>query len=103
MTDSAATVLVCSHGVAYSIMHDRLKFRKVCARPVPRELKDQEKINRTGLSLKHLLRYEYAMKENICLTGLVLGSNHGCITTNPNQSVRQCNGNIPVHLVQPKL
>jgi hypothetical protein len=43
------------------------------------------------------------MKGKICLTGLLLGTNHGCITTNPNQSVLQCNGNIPVHLlVQPK-
>jgi hypothetical protein len=34
----------------------------------------------------------------VCLTGLLLGTNYGCITTNPNQSVLQCNGNIPVHL-----
>jgi hypothetical protein len=33
-------------------------------------------------------------KIQICLTGLLLGTNHGCITTNPNQSVPQCNGNI---------
>jgi hypothetical protein len=55
--DSVATALECSHGLAYSMMHDRLKFRKVCARWVPRELKDQEKINRIGLSLQYLLRY----------------------------------------------
>jgi hypothetical protein len=30
-TDSVATALGCSHRLAYSIMHDRLKFRKVCA------------------------------------------------------------------------
>jgi transposase len=29
--DSEATALGCSHGLAYSITHDRLKFRKVCA------------------------------------------------------------------------
>jgi transposase len=29
--DSAATALWCSCGLAYSIMHDRLKFRKWCA------------------------------------------------------------------------
>jgi hypothetical protein len=39
--------------------------------------------------------------EKMCLTGLFLGTNHGCITTNPNQGMLQCNGNIPVHL-QPK-
>jgi hypothetical protein len=55
--DSVATALVSSHGLAYSIIRDHLKFRKECARWVPRELKDQEKINRMGLSLQHLLRY----------------------------------------------
>jgi hypothetical protein len=38
-------------------MHDHLKFQKVCIWWVPRELKDQEKINRMGLSLQHLLQY----------------------------------------------
>jgi transposase len=55
--DSVASALGCSHGLVYSIMHDRLKFRKVCARWVPRELKDREKITRMGLFLQHLLRY----------------------------------------------
>jgi hypothetical protein len=32
---------------------------------------------------------------------LLLGKNNGCITTNPNLSVLQCNGNIPLHF-QPK-
>jgi hypothetical protein len=31
--------------------------------------------------------------EKTCLTGLLLETNHGCITTNPNQSMLQCNGN----------
>jgi histone-lysine N-methyltransferase SETMAR len=39
------------------------------------------------------------MKEKIFLTGLLLGTNRGCIT---NQSVRHCNGNISVDL-QPTL
>jgi hypothetical protein len=47
MIDGVATALECSHGLAYSIMHDRLKFRKVCAKWVLRERKDRE----------HLLRY----------------------------------------------
>jgi histone-lysine N-methyltransferase SETMAR len=38
------------------------------------------------------------MKEKICLTGLLLATNHGCIAKNPNQSVLQCKANIPVHL-----
>jgi hypothetical protein len=55
--DSVATTLGCFHGLAYSIIHDHLKFRKVCARRVPRELKDREKMNRMGPSLQRLLRY----------------------------------------------
>jgi transposase len=42
--DSVATSLGCSHGLVYSIMHDCLKFQKVCARWVPTELNDREKI-----------------------------------------------------------
>jgi transposase len=40
--DDVATALRCSHGLVYSIMHDRVKFRQVCAQWVPREMKDQE-------------------------------------------------------------
>jgi hypothetical protein len=43
--DSVTTVVVCSHGLAYSIMHDGLKFWKQCAWWVFRELKDKEKMN----------------------------------------------------------
>jgi hypothetical protein len=32
------------------------------------------------------ISYDMQMKEKICLTGLLLGTKHGCITTNPNQS-----------------
>jgi hypothetical protein len=55
--DSEATTLGCSHGSAYSIMHDRSKFWKVCTQGVPKELKDWEKINWMGLSLQYLLQY----------------------------------------------
>jgi hypothetical protein len=44
--DSVATALGCSHGLAYSIMHDRLKFWKVCAWWVSRELNGRQKMNR---------------------------------------------------------
>jgi hypothetical protein len=55
--DSVVTALGSSHASAYSIMHVRLKFRKVCARWVPRGLKDREKMNQMCLSLQHFLRY----------------------------------------------
>jgi hypothetical protein len=38
-------------------MHDCLKLHKVCARWMPRELKDRENVNQLGLSLQHLLWY----------------------------------------------
>jgi hypothetical protein len=49
--DIVATALGCPHGLAYSTMHDHLKFRQVCARSEPRELEDREKMkNRMSLS-----------------------------------------------------
>jgi hypothetical protein len=57
MADSVATALGCFCGLAYSIMHDHLKFRKAWGWWVPRELKDPEKINWMGLSLQYLLQY----------------------------------------------
>jgi hypothetical protein len=55
--DSVTTALWCSHGLAYSIMHDHSKFQRVCTWWVSRELKDREKMNQMGLSLQHLLWY----------------------------------------------
>jgi hypothetical protein len=46
--DNAATALGCSHGLAHSIMPDRLKFRKVCAQWVPRQLMYREKNEQNG-------------------------------------------------------
>jgi hypothetical protein len=58
---SVATAQGCCRALAYSIMQGRLKFRKVSARWVPRELKELkdrgEKTKRIGLSLQNLLRY----------------------------------------------
>jgi transposase len=55
--DSLATAVGCSHGLTYSTMHDRSKFRKMCAQWVPREQKYRKKTNRVGLSLQHLAVY----------------------------------------------
>jgi hypothetical protein len=90
MIDSVATALGCSNALSCSIMHDHLKCRKLCARWVPRELKDREK-KLTEYVFPCNISYAMQMKEKICLTGLLLGRNHGCITTHNN----------PVHL-QPK-
>jgi hypothetical protein len=60
--DSVATTLGCSHGLAYSIMRDLSKFRKLCIWWGPSEQKAQEKMKRIGLSLQHLLLYAHGVK-----------------------------------------
>jgi hypothetical protein len=56
MTDSVATALECSHGLAYNIMHGRLKFQKCEHAGCPENWRIK-KINQMDLSLQHLLRY----------------------------------------------
>jgi hypothetical protein len=73
-------------------------FGKCAHGGCPENRRVEKKMNGMDLSLQHLLRY--ADGEDM-LNKLLLGTNHGCITTNPNRSMLQCNGNIPVHL-QPK-
>jgi hypothetical protein len=68
MTDSATTALGCSRGLAYSAVHDRLKFRKVCSRWVPREMDVREKMNRMGLTLR-----QYADEREYMLKRIVTG------------------------------
>jgi histone-lysine N-methyltransferase SETMAR len=55
--DNVAAAIGCSHGLAYSIMHDVLNFCKVCSRWVPRQLTEEDKMNRMGISLEHLSQY----------------------------------------------
>jgi len=52
--NAVATVIGCSNGQAYSMMHERLGFHKVCSHWVPRHLTPQHKSRRMGLSLQHL-------------------------------------------------
>jgi len=52
--DAVAISVVCSHGQAYNMMHERLGFHKVCSRWVPRQLTPQHKSQRMDLSLQHL-------------------------------------------------
>jgi hypothetical protein len=54
-------------------MRGRLKFRKVCTRWVPRELKDQEKMNWMGLALQHFLRYADEREKTSMLNRIVTG------------------------------
>ena len=47
----------CSHGTAYNVMYEQLKFRDVCAWWVPSRMIEEQKMFRMGLSLQHLNRY----------------------------------------------
>ena len=42
---------------AYSLIHDSLKFSKVCARWVPKELAEERKRKRLDICSQHLARY----------------------------------------------
>jgi len=46
-----------SVGSAYSLIHDSLKFSKVCARWVPKELTEERKRKRLDVCFQHLARY----------------------------------------------
>ncbi|XP_075217801.1 histone-lysine N-methyltransferase SETMAR-like [Lycorma delicatula] len=56
--DDTASELNISHGSAFSIIHDFLNFRKVCARWIPHQLTRIHKQNRLKISQKLLKRYE---------------------------------------------
>ncbi|GFY69673.1 HTH_48 domain-containing protein [Trichonephila inaurata madagascariensis] len=53
-----ALKLDASYGTVWTIVHDSLRFRKVCATWVPKQLTDQQKKLRMGLALQHLFRYQ---------------------------------------------
>jgi len=47
--DEVANHFEISHSSAYDIIHNRLGFRKVCARWVPKELTEEQKNNRVAI------------------------------------------------------
>jgi len=55
--EEVAGRLNVSVGSAYSLIHDSLKFSKVCARWVPRELREERKHKRLDVCSRHLARY----------------------------------------------
>jgi hypothetical protein len=82
----------------FSIQHNAWSFevsesvRNVGAQRTVESRTDEPKGSVLATSLNGM-----QMKEKICLASLLLGTNHG-FTANSNESVLQCNGNIPVHL-----
>lgn len=63
LLNSAPIAIGCSHGSAYSMMHDHFKFQKVCSLWVSRELSDEHKMNQIELSLQHHCRYGEEVKD----------------------------------------
>ena len=55
--DEVAYILQISHGSAYEMMHNKLGFHKVCARWVPKQLKELHEQTRVDIYQKHLGRY----------------------------------------------
>ena len=69
--DELANHFEISHGSAYDINHNRLGFRKVCARWVPKELTKEQKNNRVAICRRLLDRY--AKECEALLTRIVTG------------------------------
>jgi hypothetical protein len=82
-------------------MHDCWSFGKCMHCGCPENWKIEQQW--TEWVCPHSISNDIWTKEKIpiCLTGMLLGTNYGCITTNSNQSISHCNRNISVHL-QPK-
>ena len=69
--DKVANHFEISHGSAYDIIHNRLGFRKVCARWVPTQLIEEHRNNRVAIC-QHLLD-RYANEGEAFLTQIVTG------------------------------
>jgi len=69
--DEVANHFEISHGSACDIIHNRLGFRKVCARWVPKEFTEEQKNNRVAICQRLLDRY--ANKGEAFLTRIVTG------------------------------
>jgi len=69
--DEMANHFEISHGSAYDIIHNRLGFRKVCARLVPKQLTEEHRNNRVAICQRLLDRY--ANEDEAFLTRIVTG------------------------------
>ncbi|GBM35561.1 hypothetical protein AVEN_106780-1 [Araneus ventricosus] len=66
--DEIHRLLGISVGTTHTIMHQHLKFRKICAQCVPHQLTAEQRNNRMAQSLSHLQRYheeEYGFLSHI--------------------------------------
>jgi len=79
-----------SVGSAYSMIHDSLKFSKVCARLVPNELTEQRKRKRLDVCSQHLARYREEGDTQLTVVSVLQAS--ACNTdTTPTQPHRNAN------------
>ncbi|GBO11356.1 hypothetical protein AVEN_111355-1 [Araneus ventricosus] len=84
--DEIHRLLGISVGTTHTIMHQHLKFRKICAQWVPHELTAEQRNNRMALSLSHLQRYHE--EEYGFLSHIVTGDEKWCHHFEP-ESKRQ--------------
>jgi transposase len=55
---AVANVLDIKYGSTYSVLHDELKYRKVCSRWVPKQLTEDHKQKHVGICTQFLHQYE---------------------------------------------
>jgi len=90
--EEVAGRLNVSVGSTYSLIHDNLKFSKVCAMWVHKELTEERKRKRLDVCSRHLARYRE--EGDNFLQQIVTGDEHGFTNTSPKSSGRVCNGSI---------
>ena len=70
-TDEVAHVLQISHGSGYEMMHNKLRFHKVCARWIPKQLSQVHKQTHVDICQKHL--DYYGNERDIFLDRIITG------------------------------
>jgi [histone H3]-lysine36 N-dimethyltransferase SETMAR len=65
-----------SYGPVFKIVHENLKFKKICSRWVPRYLTREQKLNRAHIAKAHLDRY--SIEGNSFLGRIVTGDETWC-------------------------
>ncbi|GFW12847.1 uncharacterized protein TNCV_3885571 [Trichonephila clavipes] len=87
------------YGTVWTIVHDRLRFRKMCAAWVPKQLTDQQNELRMGLALQHMFRYQ---EDPAFLKRIVTCyARPGATTTSQRQSGTACSGMLPLKSSEP--
>ncbi|KAF8781701.1 hypothetical protein HNY73_012071 [Argiope bruennichi] len=69
-----------------TIVQDRLRYRKLCAQWVPKELTDQHKELRMGLALQHLFPYH---EDPAFLEWIITGNESWCHNYEPERDSMQ--------------